>query len=169
MARTRKRAAKPAGAPIPRRRGRPPRTEIDHELALRIRRLREERGMTQAQLAGSDFSKGFISLLETGRTGLSLRAAQILAGRFGVGLEELVIGEREPAPAILTYRALADALGEIASQTLDPLTRARIEQVASRAKGLGESQRKLVNADGVRARVGQAQRALAAIEEALRS
>jgi tetratricopeptide (TPR) repeat protein len=46
--------------------------------------------MTQAQLAGPDFSKGFISLLETGRTRVSLRAAHILAGRLGVDVTDLL-------------------------------------------------------------------------------
>jgi tetratricopeptide (TPR) repeat protein len=46
--------------------------------------------MTQAQLAGPDFSKGFISLLETGRTRVSLRAAHVLAGRLGVDVTDLL-------------------------------------------------------------------------------
>lgn len=46
--------------------------------------------MTQAELAGSDFSKGFISLLETGRTRASLRAAEILASRLGTSAADLM-------------------------------------------------------------------------------
>ena len=34
---------------------------------MRLRQLRQATGITQAQLAGRDFSKGFISLVETGR------------------------------------------------------------------------------------------------------
>ena len=49
--------------------------------------------MTQGQLAGADFSKGFISLVETGRTRMSLRAAGILAGRLGVSLSVLLAEE----------------------------------------------------------------------------
>jgi tetratricopeptide (TPR) repeat protein len=63
---------------------------IDPGLGNKIRELRIARGMTQAGLAGPDFSKGFISLLETGRTRASLRAAQILAGRLGVEVTDLV-------------------------------------------------------------------------------
>lgn len=48
--------------------------------------------MTQAALAGPDFSKGFISLLETGRTRVSLRAAHVLAGRLGVDVTDLLSG-----------------------------------------------------------------------------
>ena len=63
---------------------------IDPGLGNKIRELRTARGMTQAALAGPDFSKGFISLLETGRTRASLRAAQILAGRLGVEVTDLM-------------------------------------------------------------------------------
>jgi transcriptional regulator with XRE-family HTH domain len=63
---------------------------IDPALGQRIRDLRLARGLTQRQLAGSDFTPGFISLLETGLTRASLRAAEIIAGRLGVAVSELV-------------------------------------------------------------------------------
>lgn len=63
---------------------------VDPGVGLKIRQLRTSRGMTQAELAGQDFSKGFISLLETGRTRISLRAAHIFAGRLGVEVTDLL-------------------------------------------------------------------------------
>jgi len=63
---------------------------IDPGVGLKIRELRTARGMTQAVLAGPDFSKGFISLLETGRTRISLRAAHVLAARLGVEVTDLL-------------------------------------------------------------------------------
>ena len=48
------------------------------------------RRMTQADLAGTDFSKGFISLVECGRTRMSLRAAGILSARLDVSLGALL-------------------------------------------------------------------------------
>lgn len=63
---------------------------IDPGVGLKIRELRNARAMTQASLAGPDFSKGFISLLETGRTRISLRAAQVLAARLGVEVTDLL-------------------------------------------------------------------------------
>ena len=63
---------------------------IDPGMGIKIRELRTSRGITQAQLAGPDFSKGFISLLETGRTRISLRAAHILAARLGVEVTDLL-------------------------------------------------------------------------------
>jgi tetratricopeptide (TPR) repeat protein/DNA-binding XRE family transcriptional regulator len=63
---------------------------IDPGLGAKVRELRTARGMTQAALAGPDFSKGFISLLETGRTRISLRAAHVLAARLGVEVTDLL-------------------------------------------------------------------------------
>src|SRR5258708_17365611 len=63
---------------------------IDPRLGARIRELRVARGMTQATLAGHDFTKGFISLLETGRTRASMRATEILAHRLGTSAPELM-------------------------------------------------------------------------------
>jgi tetratricopeptide (TPR) repeat protein len=65
---------------------------IDPSVGNRIRELRTARAMTQAALAGPDFSKGFISLLETGRTRISLRAAHVLAARLGVEVTDLLSG-----------------------------------------------------------------------------
>lgn len=63
---------------------------VDPGVGQKIRELRTGRGMTQAALAGPDFSKGFISLLETGRTRISLRAAHIFANRLGVEVTDLL-------------------------------------------------------------------------------
>lgn len=63
---------------------------VDPGVGQKIRELRTARGMTQAELAGPDFSKGFISLLETGRTRISLRAAHIFANRLGVEVTDLL-------------------------------------------------------------------------------
>lgn len=73
---------------------------VDPRLGERLRELRTAAGMTQSELAGSDFSKGFVSLVETGRARASLRAAQIFATRLGVTLGELV----DPAPVLGTSR-----------------------------------------------------------------
>lgn len=57
---------------------------IDPKMGEIVRTIREKRKMTQAQLAQPDFSKGFISLLETGRTRASMRALGIIAEKLGV-------------------------------------------------------------------------------------
>lgn len=63
---------------------------IDPRTGQRVRAARERLGMTQADLAGDDFSKGFISLIETARTRMSMRAAQIIANRLGVPVSALL-------------------------------------------------------------------------------
>ena len=51
-------------------------------LGERIRTTRMELGLTQAQLAGSELSKSFISLIETGRTKPSIATLTLLAARL---------------------------------------------------------------------------------------
>jgi len=63
---------------------------VDPTMGQRVRALRTARKMTQAELAGSDFTKGFVSLVESGRTRMSIRAAAIFASRLGVGVGDLV-------------------------------------------------------------------------------
>jgi transcriptional regulator with XRE-family HTH domain len=52
--------------------------------------------MTQAQLAGSDFTKGFVSQVESGKTRMSLRVAAIVAERLGASLSVLLADEDSP-------------------------------------------------------------------------
>lgn len=66
---------------------------VDPAMGQRVRALRTARRMTQADLAGSDFTKGFVSLVESGRTRMSIRAAAIFASRLGVGVGDLVAGQ----------------------------------------------------------------------------
>lgn len=80
---------------MPRRRaharGREPRA-IDPSFGVRLRALRLSRGMTQAELAGRDLTKGFISLLETGRARASLGSVEVLAERLGTRVTDLIGG-----------------------------------------------------------------------------
>lgn len=54
------------------------------DVGQRIRQLRHERGMSLAQLGGEDLSRSFLSLVELGRSRISLRALSIVADRLGV-------------------------------------------------------------------------------------
>jgi HTH-type transcriptional regulator, quorum sensing regulator NprR len=51
-------------------------------LGERVRGRRKELGLTQSQLGGADLSKGFISLIETGRTKPSVETLMLLARRL---------------------------------------------------------------------------------------
>jgi len=118
-------------------------------------------GMTQADLAGSDFTKGFISLLETGRTRVSLRAAEVLAARLGISAPDLLGGT---AGASNLELAVVRADQYVAAGR----SREALEQLTS----VIESATGTVRARALRARgralldLGRPREALAALEDA---
>jgi tetratricopeptide (TPR) repeat protein/DNA-binding XRE family transcriptional regulator len=59
-------------------------------LGERLRQLRETRGLTQRQLAGSDFSKSYISLIEHGRARPSIDTLALFAARLGTTIDGIV-------------------------------------------------------------------------------
>ncbi len=59
-------------------------------LGIRIRQLRQVRGLTQAQLGGSDLSKSFISLLEKDRTRPSVETLLLIAQRLNTSVDSLL-------------------------------------------------------------------------------
>jgi len=69
-------------------------------LGERVRAARKELGLSQAQLAGEELTKGFISQLESGLVRPSIRSLQLIAGRLGkpldyfLGDESLATGKR---------------------------------------------------------------------------
>src|SRR5215469_11496097 len=58
----------------------------------RIRRLRQERGMSQSELAAGRLSKGFISQIESGRSRPSPESLRFIAQRLNVPLVALLPG-----------------------------------------------------------------------------
>lgn len=56
------------------------------DVGRRIRAARLERSMSLAQLGGEDLSRSFLSLVELGRSRISLRALTIVAERLGMPL-----------------------------------------------------------------------------------
>ncbi|GGU59512.1 hypothetical protein GCM10010211_25550 [Streptomyces albospinus] len=77
----------------------------------RIKELRVGAGMTQHDLAGSDMSSSYISLVERGKRIPSGRALKILAERLGVGVTE-ISGGAEPAESGGRVRRL-DLVGRL--------------------------------------------------------
>ena len=116
---------------------------IDPRFGERLRELRIASRLTQADLAGADFSKGFVSLVETGRARASLRAAQIFADRMGVPLSELVDPSGSNG-ATVRLRALLARAARIESALADAdrvraeLERTRLELERALAEGAGE-------------------------------
>jgi transcriptional regulator with XRE-family HTH domain len=77
-------------------------TVVEDTLGQRIRRLRQERRMTLAQVAGQDFTRAFLNQVEMGKCYPSTRLLRVIAGRLGAPVDYLVDGsarllEREVA------------------------------------------------------------------------
>jgi tetratricopeptide (TPR) repeat protein len=130
-------------------------SSISPHVGQRIKSLRQARGLTQAELAGSDFTKGFISLVETRRSRISLRAAEIIAGRMNVAVADLVEpisddSERE----LLVLRAQAElssgrtrealALTQQAETGATGSLRARLQWIRGKAYLLEERSREAI-------------------------
>jgi transcriptional regulator with XRE-family HTH domain len=65
-------------------------------LGQRIRRVRQERGMSLAKVSGGDFSRAFLNQVELGRSEPSTRVLRVIAGRLGTEVDYLLEG-RLPA------------------------------------------------------------------------
>jgi transcriptional regulator with XRE-family HTH domain len=65
-------------------------------LGQRIRRLRQDRGMSLAKVSGGDFSRAFLNQVELGRSQPSTRVLRVIAGRLGTEVDFLLEG-RQPA------------------------------------------------------------------------
>src|SRR6202163_1824237 len=113
----------------------------DETMGQRIRRVRQERGMSLANVSGPDFSRAFLHQVEHGHSQPSPRVLRVIAGRLGTEVDYLLDGrlpgvERElaleKARVLLARgdprRALA-ALGSAVESTEWPLgTDARLCQ-----------------------------------------
>ncbi|HEY6203945.1 MAG TPA: tetratricopeptide repeat protein [Candidatus Limnocylindria bacterium] len=76
------------------------------DVGARIRSLRTARGLTQAQVAEPNYTKAYISMLESGRTRASMKALEHIAGVLGVKPSDLLGGIAAPAtPQFELYEA----------------------------------------------------------------
>jgi tetratricopeptide (TPR) repeat protein len=138
---------------------------IDPSIGARIRELRTARGLTQADLAGPDFTKGFISLLETGRTRISLRAAEIVAARLGTSAPELLAAVDSGNGELELLLLRGD------QQSAAGLPRAALEyfdRVLSQASG-GLKARAMRSRGRTLVEIGRAREGVAVLEEAGRA
>ena len=76
-------------------------------LGERVRAARRELGMSQAQLAGEELTKGFISQIESGLVRPSVRSLQIIATRLGRPLDYFVGDEPLAAAKRVRFHRLA--------------------------------------------------------------
>src|SRR6266480_3577930 len=61
------------------------------DVGARIRSLRTAKGLTQAQVAEPQYTKAYISMLESGRTRASIKALEHIAGVLGVKPADLLL------------------------------------------------------------------------------
>src|SRR5438128_7486936 len=108
-----------------------PQTQKTTTLGERVRAVRHELGMSQAQLAGDELTKGFISQVEAGLVRPSLRSLQIIAGRLGKGIEYFVGDQPVTATKRVHYHRVA---AETAAERADWST-AEAEVAARLAPG----------------------------------
>src|SRR5688572_18394721 len=74
------------------------------DVGARIRSLRTAKGLTQAQVAEPQYTKAYISMLESGRTRASMKALEHIAGVLGVKPADLL--GASPAPTTPQYTLL---------------------------------------------------------------
>ena len=76
-------------------------------LGGRVRAARKELGLSQAQLAGEELTKGFISQLESGSVRPSIRSLQVIATRLGKPLDHFLGDEVLSTEKRVTFHRLA--------------------------------------------------------------
>ena len=81
-------------------------------LGGRIRKLRQERGYSLAQVCGGEFSRAFLNQVELGRSQPSTRVLRVIAARLGTGIEYLVEGGLTADPGALAVERARVALAE---------------------------------------------------------
>jgi transcriptional regulator with XRE-family HTH domain len=92
-------------------------------LGERIRRLRRERGLSLARVAGEDFSRAFLNQVEHGRSQPSTRVLRVIASRLGTQVDYLISGS---APMLQAELDVETARLELARGAWAPaLTRLR--------------------------------------------
>ena len=80
-------------------------------LGDRVRRLRMERGMSLARVAGGDFSRAFLSQVELNKSRPSVRVLRVIADRLGAPVDYLLDGS---TPTLDREIALEKACVELA-------------------------------------------------------
>jgi len=76
-------------------------------LGERVRSARREAGLSQAQLAGAELTKGFISQIESGLVRPSIRSLQHIAAKLGRPLDYFIADEPLTTAKRVTFHRLA--------------------------------------------------------------
>ena len=105
---------------------------IAEPLGHRMRRLRVEKGLTQAELAEPDYTAAYISTIEAGRRIPSPAAVAHFAARLQVDPEELATGRPTSLPAELRFR-LQEGFHKLYSAEY-PLAEKQFKEIAAAAR-----------------------------------
>ena len=85
--------------------------DTGESLGDRVRKLRMERGMSLAKVAGADFSRAFLNQVELNKSRPSVRVRRVIADRLGTPVEYLLDGS---TPSLDREIALEKARLELA-------------------------------------------------------
>src|SRR5205085_5143908 len=121
-------------------------------IAVRLRRLRLDRGMSQRELAGPGVSYAYISRIEAGQRRPSVKAIRTLARKLGISAQYLETGSMTTNEEDREIR-LADAelrlrLGEEIAAAEDAL-----REVLQEARGAGDAESAKIGRASCRERV----------------
>ncbi|MFJ7237657.1 helix-turn-helix domain-containing protein [Streptomyces olivaceus] len=105
---------------------------MSRTLGTRVRHLRTARGLSQADLAGSELSTSYISLIEAGKRIPSRRTLELIALRLGCAPNDICDGVAAEAEAAIDF-ALVEAEWSLVDSESDPALALRR---FSRARGL---------------------------------
>ncbi len=102
------------------------------DVGRRLRKIRTDRGLSQADLAAPLFTHAYVSSIESGRRRASRRALEHFASRLGVEVDELQTG-RPPGLAVRLELALQRGRHLVSSGEIDD-AEALFERVGREAK-----------------------------------
>jgi len=88
---------------------------VPSDVGQRVRQARQQRGMTLAQVGGTDLTRGFLSSVELGRSSISLKALALVADRLQLPVSYFLTGAEGEAHA-LPDLLLDDAEAALRSQ-----------------------------------------------------
>ena len=80
-------------------------------LGDRVRKLRMERGMSLAKVAGADFSRAFLNQVELNKSRPSVRVLRVIADRLGTPVDYLLDGSTPSLDREIAAREGADRAG----------------------------------------------------------
>jgi tetratricopeptide (TPR) repeat protein len=81
---------------------------IPADIGPRIRAARQERGLSLAQLGGEDLTRGFLSAVENGRSGISIQALTLVAERLDLPISHF-LGDTAELPDAVADLVLDEA------------------------------------------------------------